>query len=315
MTLLISGNKIIRSDINITNSHDIDMFNDPVNGISKISQLYVNEQVGTMPDKFRAVIMNYSFPSISFNNVCNNVDFNMIYSNCINQWRLYISTSGVDYGANSCCCSHEIMLLYYVYNIHNQNILLVGSDCVKKFSQGTQLQKDFDQVAKLFRKCNHCNKETLFTDITGGCCNKCEQYRSSDKKICRVCLNLRKLNGFSRCKSCYKKENIDYLDFEVVDKSLNEIISQIKPCVHCSKQFYSTESWKTMCRSCYRISQQNNDKTCTECMRSFHAAENWKTVCTNCYKQGLKICERCNKSFHSTDSWKKICITCYRSQK
>ncbi len=66
-------------------------------------------------------------------------------------------------------------------------------------------------------------------------------------------------------------------------------------CCVCQEPFTvtSSESWKTMCLSCYRI------RRCTSCRADISSNPKYKNLCDNCYSTQLvrKQCERCHHDF------------------
>jgi hypothetical protein len=106
-------------------------------------------------------------------------------NDCVNEWELINRVSkeeatkeGCKYGDYECICNHSILERCYIKNIHNNNILLVGSSCISNFGNDN-LKKQLEEDIKLTKKINK-----LKTKIENRCdcclsyikdydCNKC----------------------------------------------------------------------------------------------------------------------------------------------
>lgn len=303
------------------------MNREPAVGQALISEIYLQEEATNMPARFQSVIMHFSTPSRSYSAEKDEMNFGTNYALCLQQWRMHSISSG----NASCCCSKNITHLHYIRNIENNNVLLVGSDCIKKLATGSTLHNEAERLTKFFRLCQVCKTACPFPQITGGCCPNCYEHRTSDKKICHVCLNLRKLNGHTRCKSCWKAGDNNYVDYVVVD---HEQDISLKSCLTCGKNFHSDASWKNRCLPCYKLNPQPTPRVTvpkigmpkigmpkigmpkigapkvTDFSTGFSKGPvSLSPINPNAVKG--KSCTSCSQPFASENDWKTVCPSCY----
>lgn len=309
----------------------IDMIKRPDHGTELIAQVYLMEHVQSKPDRFAAVLMHFSSPSVSYESVRYQNDYAATYDRCLSQWRVHSIISG-DFGFK-CCCSQDIEHLHYVRNTDNGNILLVGSSCINKFAPNSKMKDDKNRLNKFFYTCRGCREPTAFNRIVDGHCSKpaCSAQRTSDKRICRVCLNLRQLNGHPRCKGCWKNENDNYVDVIIADDN-HDVSERMRLCSTCSKTFYADADFKTQCLSCWKAQQVQParppgtryipskahmyHKLCATCHQQFATSESSKTTCDSCPSL-YKSCTTCNQSFPVVASeleWRNYCSPCYKKR-
>lgn len=126
--------------------------------------------------------------------------------------------------SHKCVCSHDITNTYYLYNVQNHNILMVGCVCVNKIDSA-YIRKIHAIVKRFSVKCRGCNKEDLAVSMlatrepTGRVnakgkaiktiktfCYECYWHHSTSppKKACLHCCKFKvKMNTiFGLCKGC-----------------------------------------------------------------------------------------------------------------
>lgn len=214
----------------------IDMLHHQQLGQIAIEQLYENTGIFAKPERFQLIIRAYSR------------DVNQPLEICMPEWHILFTrfrNSNIQgmFGdlPSHCCCSQDIEKLYFVQNSVTGNILLVGSECIKKFGSEA-LKQERTVIGKFYRKCLNCAKSTFFTDIVGGHCSNCDDSAPNDKKCCRACLKLAKIKENNwRCKACIKKQR-PYI----------QIFRYQKTCRRCQKTFYTDADFKDQCIDCYQ---------------------------------------------------------------
>ena len=230
----------------------INMIDNGVIGQLTLEDMYDEKNVRSMPDRFNAAIFQYSCPSLDINKLpYSSSDFSNVLNFCLNQWELLVVA---DCGQRlKCCCSHAIMCLNFYKNVLNDNVLMIGSDCIKKFTKKTKIHNDYMLYDKLFKKCAHCNRKILATETLGGCCQNCQQFKKSNNRPCSSCFRMSSESKCNLCRISNSPDNIiikaDFTSdvFTSNDITSNDITSQAKLlllnykklCTKCSKDFYS----------------------------------------------------------------------------
>lgn len=271
-----------RKDVNVTKED-----------IWKISHTFNKKE------RFKAVILHYSVPSISYKSGKNN---DKEYEDVIKQW---VFCSNVYGGEDHCICSQRIYDNYAIKNNKNGKILIVGSVCIDKLDGygGTiDLKDSCKLVNKLFRKCEYCRTSVSFDKITGGLCKECYGDDNcngdfSDNKICHVCLKMINLSGYDKCKSCWKEGRKSNINKIITNNNVEYVKSNIKNCEECGKAIYFDEQYKTYCKECYKIkmrlkndpSHSKNISSCIDCGENIYNEPEWKIRCISCYIQWKKI--------------------------
>jgi thymidine kinase len=161
-----------------------------------------------------------------------------------------------------CVCGHQIHEIHFVKNIHNGNILQIGSECIHKF-EDEQLSFSIEVIQR--RKQYENNGSGKFRQ-----CRACGKFR----------IGIKKPDYVTRCKSCYTKDN----DLRIVD--------DFRQCVTCKQNRIppTDPPYKTQCRDCW-IQAQNEEKDdnrpCKYCLKRkiLPTEPKWKTVCISCYRR------------------------------
>lgn len=239
--------------------HEINMMNH--NGLGQLSleTMYTEKNVKEKPDKFRASILQYSSPSIDINKLRNapDIDFQDILVFCLNQWEMLYNAGGSEGERCRCCCSQNIEKLNFYKNAHNGNVLMIGSDCVKKFgkSSSTRMYDDHKLYSKIFKKCIQCKKKVPANEFIGNCCisDYCQQSNTSSKRPCISCLDLK---NREKCKKCTlaNNPNIIIVRVDITNSSFGEqvhglLLKYRKTCTKCKQRFYSTT--RVNCTQCF----------------------------------------------------------------
>jgi hypothetical protein len=246
----------------------------------------------TMPGKFKAVIA--------------------VFSNVNNEDTMLQEWTHAPIGPNlhnMCICSHAIQHNIYIKNTINNNILVVGNECINKLNPTKQLRlitkKQYNVVktldkTKQYKPCNNCKDYIILHPSNVDYCNKCLP------------------NFQKKCYGCHTI--ITCLDHDqIYCEQCN-----IKPCIVCKNSFsHPTETMcniclpkiQKKCHGCHTIitcldhdqiyCEQCNIKLCIVCKNSFsHPTKTMCNYCTNHVKQ----CEVCNE--YITDPTQTMCNIC-----
>jgi hypothetical protein len=165
-----------------------------------------------------------------------------------------------------CFCSQTINQLRYAIYEPTNEIILIGSECVYRF-MGRENQKIAggsgcivcDTVLdkrKKYHRDGYCSEECLKSLYRiCSCCNKLSILKSNTTD--------------ALCKECCESNNINM-------------------CNMCNNFFIPDESWKTVCKECYK-KNKNKFRKCVVCfqMNIKDYEPSWKTKCASCYKKSL----------------------------
>jgi len=159
------------------------------------------------------------------------------YSEAVNEWSLSKSELGE---TGECICGKSLNNLFYITNEVNNNELIVGSACVKKFlGENDRLMKKFKRLIynqqkkkdkKLYRKCDKCFEKYDLMD-----------YDDHDILLeCNVCnrdIHIKRFNDLC----------------DIAGISMHK-------CIDCGYRFNlknnKWNSWQIRCIRCYRIDNQ-----------------------------------------------------------
>jgi len=129
-----------------------------------IKNLYDEFRVISKPDRFNSIIRHFS----------KNKDL----ENPISEWVII----GCEYTNNTqnkytskCICSQSIKNEFFIQNIYNGNILVVGSDCINKVSNKLALDiNNFEKfVKKIIIECKSCKINNHVNNIYDNLCKNC----------------------------------------------------------------------------------------------------------------------------------------------
>ena len=249
--------------------HQIDMRRRDGLGQLNLEIMYTEKNVRSKPDKFRASILQYSHPSIDINKIRNtsNDNFQDVIIFCLNQWKMLSSAGGSNGERCHCCCSQHIENLNFYENVLNGNVLMIGSDCVKKFARNTRMHDDHKLYSKIFRKCIGCNEKIVINEIVGNCCKKkvCQQSKTSDNIPCISCFKLTSQEKCNKCTSA-NNPNIIIVKVDIANSNFSEqvyalLLKYKKTCTKCNQRFYSTTRANcTQCLEEIRSIELKNEK-------------------------------------------------------
>lgn len=194
------------------------------------------------------------------------------YTNCIKEWFFYpvwlVNYSNVrNFSSHKCLCGTNIKNYYFMKNIHNDNIVMVGKDCSKK--------------------CNFMSDELLKRIC------RTERFRQKLKKDPTVKSN------YIKCRFCKllcieKKKKSYYCDMCVVNNQDDPNMPiKIKECNICEKEFKckKDETKKDKCKICFIefMNQMTTRKCiyfkkCGNIYKLKRKDKKWKLKCSTCFK-------------------------------
>ena len=262
------------------------------------TQLYTEQKTTKMDKRLMYVVNHYSSPD------------DIIYPSeeerfktCKDEWDVI----SVEEKESFCICSkNPILHSFYIKNMINGNILRIGSECIRKFSN-TKMDHD---------------SAILLKQITYN-----PENSSTKRRFCPGCKknNIMPSSEFQICKPCWKKGK----------KPESVLYHDGRECESCGRLTIpsSAESWKKKCIDCFRKSQETpKTTTSSKPISSFRICEDcreptidpndpsWKKICGPCYQHKMssyRKCETCKKMVIKKDEpdWKKVCITCFKSSR
>ena len=211
---LSSNNREKQKDDHET--HFINMLEDVNESKRKLSTLYNEKNTNSIRERFLTAIFQYSDPSLDINKLRNTSQskFNSILNFCLNQWDLFLVSSG-DINCCSLCSPHS---LYYKNKV-NSNVVLLGSKCIKNYAMGSNIDYDYRFYKKAIQCCYNCGKTYASTELIGKCCSECYLYRLSEKRSCISCFGS---TDYIRCEICTEMDNPPITIFKDIKPS-NEI--------------------------------------------------------------------------------------------
>lgn len=196
-----------------------------------------------------------------------------VLNSCMKEWRL------IHYDASSfktvyepkvsCVCGHKLSRAYFLCNTQTQNIIRVGSACLRKYD--SEAQDNFDMIHKFHEGSSEVRRQ----------CQACGLYK----------INRTEPKWKDRCLNCFKQKR----EVNPILKELYETVVPTghipKTCQDCGKQFHidPKENWKVQCLPCYRIKPNKASYIkveCENCSVSFSRKEEdtWRKICFKCYK-------------------------------
>lgn len=255
-------------------SPNINMLRQPEQGQALIEHLYGRKSLSLvkqshMKEKFQLVIIFFS----SYGN--SSMDLDEAFNRAIEEYRMFIKLEP-DGREHYCSCSHPINQLYYIINNTNGNILVVGSECIKKLCP-EEFQDSMKSLNRAFRSCKQCKTFHKTTTMISGLCSKCSQvFPHKGKKACQKCFRFRISESWKNlCKECYKsRQETRYI----------EPLNDRKICISCSQSFIPLKTSYTKCQECYDESKDSKKKICLSCHQPFYPIQEWFPRCLKCYR-------------------------------
>lgn len=187
-----------------------------------------------------------------------------------------------------CICSKDnLKRIYYIQNLYNGNILIVGSDCIKKFCGDSLIQfikNNESNIKKIFKKCEKCNVDNYVSDIVDNICKICysennnNTLEKNNKIVSKVCL------------SCYKIKKINYYKHRC-DKCTFECKQIISFDINLDTREYDIFE----CRCCKSLVKSE----CSNLINYF---------CVKCYNALILACIKCNNIYRKDISYNCECI-------
>jgi uracil-DNA glycosylase len=223
-------------------------------------------------EKFLCILNYYS---VNMNNIPS-----------IDEWEVYDRDDPDNNDASFCICSQPITNKYYIRNKFNNNILRVGSECVKKIDN-----KDIrEQIECKIHAQTYKNDKRNCEDKR--MCRSCGIYKidiSTNHQQCEICrkTNMPINNNYvhilnKKCQKCYKKtipKEIKYNNVIICEECMPK-------CLTCKKNI--PKDGKTLCEECMNKEiKYNNVIICEECMPKC------LTCKKNIPKDGKTLCEKC----------------------
>ena len=178
--------------------------------------------------------------------LCDNSESDNYYDS-VNEWRV----TDMFKQPNSCICGVKIITNYEITNINNDNTLIIGKICAKKFlNNNLRLVNDIKRLIyndqcknknKLYRKCNTCNIKYGLDhieehDILSECfeCNPISHVKRFNDLCNNKKLPVRKC---IECTNIYKLKNNKYNTWQI-------------HCIKCYKQMKKTNVHIKKCFDC-----------------------------------------------------------------
>lgn len=167
-----------------------------------------------------------------------------------------------------CFCTQTIQLLRFVLYKPTQEVILVGSECIRKFL-GDEKQKIADGRAcmvcdsvldrrKEYQRDGYCTRNCMEQHLYRMCsgCDMLSILKSEvDKELCNGCENRRRYNRI--CEMC------DSFSIPIGEPE-----------------------WKKVCTSCY-IDNKDIRRQCSSCLQfNIKGCDpSWKKICISCFKK------------------------------
>lgn len=210
-------------------------------------------------------------------------------SNDFNRAVLEWKRHAYDYRLDNCICGVDIIHRFHIKNIHNKNIVIVGSTCVKNFMKDNEklieevdyqieiigkdkYNKKCEEDDKLYRKCDTCLKkfkiEKLSHHDTVKECDRCNpdlhknvlnNYNKAEgvlERFCLKCGNRYRLSDMSEhdtlleCKRCNPGIYI-----KAFNDRMNADNKAVRRCIDCGYQYplkdNKMNTWQIRCYKCY----------------------------------------------------------------
>lgn len=136
---------------------------------------------------------------------------------------------------NKCLCQQSLKYLFYLYDIKNDCVYVIGSECITNFT-GTKIKLS----------CLNCGRDNAkHLDINGICCdcmkfkcNNCYDNYIFKNNLCRDC-------HIGNCLGCLKKIDNRYKYCYTCNQKKNKIL-----CYKCRKKYHDPNF--QCCYDCYK---------------------------------------------------------------
>lgn len=168
-----------------------------------------------------------------------------------------------------CICSKHISWLYFIQHKMTNQIVMVGSECIKKISE-----KLYFEVIE--RACKNCGDKIDKRTISG------------KEDLCDFCFELRKEK---ECKEREERRRKIYAEYARIEA---ERVAKLPKCEDCGIWMpEETPLWKTKCMSCWKISraaEKPKPKSKCESCGQYNIPEEkseWMKLCYSCWKASL----------------------------
>ena len=259
-------------------------------------------KLSTRSDKFKHIIITNSYRA---------ENSELIFEDAIQQWQLH--TGKTEY-SETCICSAPIQHNYAIINCHNKNVLIVGSECINKFSCN-----ELKKALKLKLKMEKGNKKHKLCCV---CCTYCIPITEPTKTICSSCWNddcktpssvYLELYG-ETCDKCQNKYVPRYPGCKTCTDCYNEVMRFATPCKRCGENNIPPgQEKKEMCSKCSQSEECR--RVCSNCNKKaiLGNAPEWVKTCSDCDAKLSKKCENCDENFKPRFPGCKICTTCYKT--
>lgn len=207
------------------------------------------------------------------------------YSQAVKEWKHH----RYDNREDNCICGVNIIHRYHIKNIHNSNIVIIGSICIKQFMKDNKelvqevdnhieilaknkYNKNCEKDKKLYRKCDTCltkfKIEKLSHHETYLECERCNpglhknilnNYNKAEGVLIRFCIkcgdryrlsNMSEHDTLLECKGCNPAIHI-----KAFNDRMNADNKAVRRCIDCGYQYplkdNKMNTWQVRCYKCY----------------------------------------------------------------
>jgi len=126
--------------------------------------------------------------------------------------------------SGTCICQHNIKYKIYMYNIHNNNTIMVGSTCCKKFNFGNKIL-DNEILREIFSNNISRGEYTIINNILEYTNNIRDQLINLFREKILMTINLDKTQNYQKLLKI--RNEVNELIYEFKIPYLNEIIDEI----------------------------------------------------------------------------------------
>ncbi len=181
-----------------------------------------------------------------------------VMTKAIEEWELY-KISDTNEISTTCICTQHIYNEYYIRNVHNDNILRVGSECIQKFMNEHTKQ----QTSALKRQMEYMRMGSGKYRI----CASCHKFKIKSEEPAWK----------NTCKKCFKNGSV----------STTIIYADGRQCAGCKRLTIPSNSpkWKTICTDCFKNKDNVQQRMCIGCNKNNIPIyePSWKTKCVTCF--------------------------------
>jgi hypothetical protein len=216
-----------------------------------------------------------------------------------------------------CICGKNVTYYCIVGNEINGDILIIGFDCMKRHFSESVIFQNFKLSRKLVRKCKNCNQKYLINEMVGRCCNKCQNFRTSNYFGCISCLSYEKgMMGALQCINCQIAKRPYYQIKKFPKNSLADVLEENLEMIYIESGYELVTSYKL---NNELISLLEPEEKCVQCGNAINMQEQLRTVpidqlqkCIRCVYPSHGRCVSCNRFLSKINPGKDKCLTCFK---